>query len=85
MKLKLDENIDIRIIPLLRLAGYDVATVQEQGLSSVSDREVIDVCRREGRCLVTGDRGFGNRIKLWVIQQGIIQEYEPIDPDNTND
>lgn len=25
--------------------------------------KVIDVCRREGRCLVTCDRGFGNRLK----------------------
>lgn len=63
MKLKLDENIDLRIISLLRLAGHDVATVPEQGLSSVPDVEVIDVCRREGRCLVTADRGFGNRLR----------------------
>lgn len=64
MKLKLDENIDLRIISLLRLAGHDVATVPGQGLSSVPDVEVIDVCRREGRCLVTADRGFGNRLRF---------------------
>lgn len=63
MKLKLDENIDLRVVTLLRLAGNDVATVPGQGLSSAPDTEVIDVCRREGRCLVTCDRGFGNRLK----------------------
>ncbi len=64
MDLKLDENVDVRIITLLRLAGHDVATVQGQGLSSASDEEVIDVCRREQRVLITGDRGFGNRIQF---------------------
>ncbi|MEH2211342.1 DUF5615 family PIN-like protein [Nostoc sp.] len=63
MKLKLDENIDLRVVTLLQLAGHDVATVPGQGLSSAPDPEVIDVCRREGRCLVTCDRGFGNRLK----------------------
>ncbi|MBD2449864.1 DUF5615 family PIN-like protein [Nostoc sp. FACHB-152] len=63
MKLKLDENIDLRVVTLLQLAGHDVATVPGQGLSSAPDTEVIDVCRSEGRCLVTCDRGFGNRLK----------------------
>lgn len=64
MNLKLDENIDIRVVSLLRSAGHDVATVQGQGLSSASDVDVIEVCRREGRCLVTLDRGFGNRMRF---------------------
>ncbi|MFN6537581.1 MAG: DUF5615 family PIN-like protein [Nostoc sp. EkiNYC01] len=63
MNLKLDENIDLRILSLLQLAGHDVATVPGQGLSSAPDTEVIDICRAEGRCLVTCDRGFGNRLK----------------------
>ncbi|MEH2135040.1 MAG: DUF5615 family PIN-like protein [Nostoc sp.] len=124
MKLKLDENIDLRVVTLLQLAGHDVATVPGQGLSSAPDPEVIDVCRREGRCLVTCDRGFGNRLKynpsnysgiviirlpsrytfadwreaietlitgleaadvtgkLWIIGNGNIQEYQPIDPED---
>jgi predicted nuclease of predicted toxin-antitoxin system len=123
VNLKLDENIDTRVVTLLRLAGHDVATVPGQGLMSAPDAEVIEVCRSEGRCLVTCDRGFGNRIKynpsnyagvviirlpsrytfadwqqaieiliqgleeaevigkLWVIQSGVIQEYQPIEPD----
>ncbi|MCC5634799.1 DUF5615 family PIN-like protein [Nostoc sp. CHAB 5844] len=63
MSLKLDENIDLRVITLLQLAVHDVATVPGQGLSSAPDTEVINVCRSEGRCLVTCDKGFGNRLK----------------------
>ncbi|MDZ8134293.1 MAG: DUF5615 family PIN-like protein [Nostoc sp. DedQUE04] len=64
MNIKLDENMgSLRVATLLRLAGHDVATVKEQGLISSPDEELIDVCRRESRCLVTTDRGFGNRLK----------------------
>jgi len=129
---KLDENIDIRVVTLLRLAGHDVATVPVQGLISASDRELVNICGAEARCLVTCDgrranrrrhRGFGNRLKynpanyagiivirlpsrytfadwreaietvilgleqaevagkLWIIQGGAIQEYQPIEPE----
>ncbi|MEM7552987.1 MAG: DUF5615 family PIN-like protein [Cyanobacteria bacterium P01_A01_bin.84] len=63
MKLKLDENIDVRVVSFLGSAGHDVATVSQQGLTSAPDEELIDICSAEGRCLVTCDRGFGNRIK----------------------
>jgi predicted nuclease of predicted toxin-antitoxin system len=64
VKLKLDENLgSIRVVSLLRLAGHNVATVREQNLSSTADGLLIDICRREDRCLVTLDRGFGNRLR----------------------
>jgi predicted nuclease of predicted toxin-antitoxin system len=64
MNIKLDENLgDIRISSRLKLAGHDVATVRQQGLTSTPDTELIKVCRQEGRCLVTLDRGFSNRIQ----------------------
>jgi uncharacterized protein with PIN domain len=61
MKLKLDEDVDLRILPWLRLAGHDVATVPEQNLRSASDTELIAICHQEERCLVTADRDFSNR------------------------
>lgn len=65
MKLKLDENLgSIRVVTLLRSAGHDAATVREQNLTSTPDIQLIDICRNEGRCLVTLDRGFGNRIRF---------------------
>ncbi|MBR8834502.1 MAG: DUF5615 family PIN-like protein [Stigonema ocellatum SAG 48.90 = DSM 106950] len=64
MNIKLDENLgNLRVATLLRLAGHDVATVREQGLTSAPDEQLIEICRSEGRVLVTSDRGFGNRLK----------------------
>ncbi|WP_414619997.1 DUF5615 family PIN-like protein [Calothrix sp. CCY 0018] len=42
MKLKLDENIDIRVVTFLRLAGHDVATVPGQGLTLTPARSGIN-------------------------------------------
>jgi hypothetical protein len=123
MKFKLDENVDLRVLPRFRMAGYDVATVPEQGLISAPDTDVIEICHREERCLVAADLDFSNRGrydpgrysgiavirlppqvhlsdwceaidtlilglesadiigKLWMIQSKIIQEYQPIIPD----
>ncbi|NEQ65913.1 MAG: hypothetical protein F6K21_10510 [Symploca sp. SIO2D2] len=64
MMFKLDENLGGSTVSLLRLAGYDVATVVGQQLSSAPDEELIEICRQEGRCLVTLDRGFGNRLRF---------------------
>jgi Domain of unknown function (DUF5615) len=125
MKFKLDENVDLRVLPRFRMAGHDVATVPEQGLISAPDTDVIEICHREERCLVTADLDFSNRGrydpgrysgivvirlppqvhlsdwceaidtlilglesadiigKLWMIQSKIIQEYQPIIPDET--
>lgn len=61
MKFKLDENVDLRILSQFRLAGYDVATVPEQKMTSAPDTELIEVCHQEERCLVTADKDFSNR------------------------
>ena len=63
MKLKLDENLGRRARQLLVAAGHDVATVHEERLGSASDDEVIQVSRREERCLVTLDLEFGNPLR----------------------
>lgn len=64
MKVKLDENLGHRGSDILQQAGHDVATVVEQGLRTAPDREVIERCRREGRCLVTLDLDFGNPLRF---------------------
>lgn len=58
MKIKLDENLGERGATLFRAAGHDVASVPQQRLSGASDHQLIDVCHRESRCLVTLDLDF---------------------------
>jgi predicted nuclease of predicted toxin-antitoxin system len=58
--LKIDENLGNRGVALLRAAGHDVATVYEQKLASSSDDNLLEVCRKESRCLVTLDKDFSN-------------------------
>jgi predicted nuclease of predicted toxin-antitoxin system len=65
MDIKLDENLgSVKVVTWLRQAGHDVTTVKEQGLISAPDDELIDVCQGETKCLVTCDRGFGNRLRF---------------------
>jgi predicted nuclease of predicted toxin-antitoxin system len=60
MPIKLDENLGERGRQLFAEAGHDVSTVKDQGLAGAADPMVIDVCRAEGRCLVTLDLDFSN-------------------------
>lgn len=60
MKLKLDENLGHRGQQILSAAGHDTATVAEQHLEGSLDRDLIEHCQREDRCLVTLDLDFAN-------------------------
>lgn len=60
MKLKLDENLGKRGKEILESDGHDVLSVPEQGLQGSEDRELLEHCRVEERCLVTLDLDFAN-------------------------
>jgi predicted nuclease of predicted toxin-antitoxin system len=57
---KTDENLPFEAAGLLRLRGFDVATVIEQRLGGRPDSDVAAVCRSEHRALVTLDTDFAN-------------------------
>lgn len=64
MKLKLDENIDLRLVPLLARAGHDVATVKDEGLLGSHDDDIFRAAVAEGRALVTLDLDFSNPLRF---------------------
>ena len=64
MNIKLDENLGRRGAAILRAAGHHVSTVTEEGLSSASDEQLAEVCRSDGKCLVTLNLDFGNPLRF---------------------
>jgi predicted nuclease of predicted toxin-antitoxin system len=64
LKVKLDENLGNRAIDLFRETGHDVTTVAGQDLGGTSDDGLIEVCRTEGRVLVTLDLDFSNVLRF---------------------
>jgi predicted nuclease of predicted toxin-antitoxin system len=55
---KEDENLPGEAAELLRSAGHDAVTVNDQGMSGASDSLLATRCRGEGRTLVTQDMDF---------------------------
>ena len=64
MRLKLDENFDLRLVPTLVAAGHDVDTVRDEGLSGRDDRAIYEACRSTGRTLLTLDLDFSNPLRF---------------------
>jgi predicted nuclease of predicted toxin-antitoxin system len=64
MRLKLDENFDVRLAPQLAVEGFDVDTVRAEGLSGSKDETIYDTCKATGRVLVTLDLDFSNPLRF---------------------
>jgi Domain of unknown function (DUF5615) len=62
MRLKLDENLGRSVLRLFEEAGHDVTTVSNQHLNGAPDMELLELCGREERCLVSLDLDFSNPI-----------------------
>lgn len=60
MKFKTDENMPVEAADDLRQAGHDAVTVADQQLAGQSDVRVADVCKAEGRAVVTLDLDFSD-------------------------
>jgi predicted nuclease of predicted toxin-antitoxin system len=58
MKIKLDENLPLRLATLLKNLDHDVHTTHEERLVGHADKEVCDAAQRESRFLITQDLDF---------------------------
>ncbi len=58
MKIKLDENLPVRLVPMLQRQGRDVDTVPEEHLSGRPDADIWRAVCAEGRFLITQDMDF---------------------------
>jgi hypothetical protein len=64
MKIKLDENFDARLVPVLAADGHDVDTVSSEGLAGSDDDTIYATCRAVGRVLITLDLDFSNPFRF---------------------
>ncbi len=60
MNFKVDQNLPAEYAALLREAGFQADSVEEEGLGGADDRVISEHLRAEGRALVTLDMGFGD-------------------------
>src|SRR5947209_18541556 len=62
MRIKLDENLGLDLVPTLEALGHDVEHVYGEGLSGHSDQEVWEAAQSEARFLVTQDVRFADAV-----------------------
>lgn len=60
MKIKLDENLPARLLPVLQRYGHDVDTVPTEHLTGKPDVEVWQAVCNEGRFFITQDLDFSD-------------------------
>ena len=60
MKIKLDENLPVRLKYALAARGYDVDTVNEEGLTGQPDQNIWQAAQLEARFLITQDLDFSD-------------------------
>ena len=60
MNFKIDQNLPAEFDSLLREAGFEAETVDDERLSGADDLQVSERCRAEGQALVSLDLDFSN-------------------------
>jgi predicted nuclease of predicted toxin-antitoxin system len=60
MKIKLDENLPLRLATLLNRLGHDVHTLHDELLLGRPDQEMWETTQKESRFLITQDLDFSD-------------------------
>jgi predicted nuclease of predicted toxin-antitoxin system len=60
MKIKLDENLPLRLATLLKNLGHDVHTLPDELLLGHADTEIWEATHKEARFLITQDLDFSD-------------------------
>ena len=60
MRVKLDENIPTAAKTEAASLGYDIDTVEDEGLAGSDDTDVMAAAANDGRFVITLDRGLGD-------------------------
>ncbi len=60
MKVKLDENLPVRVAAIVAAHGHDVDTAVDESLAGADDPTVSAVATEADRLVLTLDRGFGD-------------------------
>jgi predicted nuclease of predicted toxin-antitoxin system len=64
MKIKLDENLPLRLAVALRELGHEVHTLFDELLAGQSDKDIWEATQKESRFLVTQDLDFSDLRKF---------------------
>lgn len=60
MRIKLDENLPVRLVEMLGELGFEADTADDEGLGGVSDDRVWEAVQAGGRFLITQDLDFSD-------------------------
>lgn len=60
MKIKLDENLPLRLAILLKDLGHDAHTLHDESLIGRADTEIWEATQKESRFLITQDLDFSD-------------------------
>lgn len=60
MKFKIDENLPIEVVRILKEAGYEADSVYDEKLGGFPDSSIFDVCLKEKMILITLDLDFSD-------------------------
>jgi len=60
MRVKLDENIPVQLVAILRKLGHDADSVRDEKLGGGTDEQVWQATQREERFLITQDLDFSD-------------------------